>query len=117
MTTSSKQIPHDFHKAALASDWLVFFYFQHGKNKTGPQNREGRKALRVTTWAEVHAALALIEEASPTPSEIERRRVEVEKLEEVGRSPESSPTKQLAQMAAEVRPFMSGGEELARRKL
>ena len=61
---------------------------------------EGRKALQVRTWAEVHVELveplALAEtpvpdvQASPIPGGIERRRVEVEKLEEVGRSPASS---------------------------
>ena len=56
-------------------------------------------------------------DAPPTPGEIERRRAESEKLEEVGRSPESLPTWHLAQMAVEARPSMSGGEELARRKL
>ena len=41
--------------------------------------------------------------------EVERRRVEVRKLEEVGRSLESSPTQPLAQMAIEAGPSMSGG--------
>ena len=43
--------------------------------------------------------------------------VEADKLGEVGRSPELSLTWQLAQMAAEVRPSMLGGKELAQRKL
>ena len=42
---------------------------------------------------------------------------EVEWLGEVGRLPQSLPTRQLAQMAVEARPSMSGGEELARKKL
>ena len=42
---------------------------------------------------------------------------EAEQLEEVGRSPQSSPTWQLAQMAAEARPSMLGREEPARKKL
>ena len=42
---------------------------------------------------------------------------EAEQLEQVGRSPQSLPTRQLAQMAAEVRPSMSGGQEPARKKL
>ena len=41
---------------------------------------------------------------------------EVSRLEEVGQSPSSSPTQQLAQMAAEARPSASG-EEPAQRKL
>ena len=46
-----------------------------------------------------------------------RRIAEAEQLEEVGRSPSSSPTQQLAQMAMEARPSKSGGEELACKKL
>ena len=42
---------------------------------------------------------------------------EVRRLEDVGRSPSSSPTQQLAQMAVEARPSMSSQEEPARRKL
>ena len=42
---------------------------------------------------------------------------ETEKLGEVGRSPESLPTWQLAQMAAEAGPSMLGGEEPAQRKI
>ena len=53
----------------------------------------------------------------PTPGEVERRTVEAEKLGEVGRSWELTPTQQLAQMAVDAGPSMSGEEELARRKL
>ena len=60
---------------------------------------------------------APVEEAPPTPGEIERRKVEAEKLVEMGRSPESFPTQQLAQMAAEAGTSTLGGEEPARRKL
>ena len=42
---------------------------------------------------------------------------EARRLEDVGRSPSSSPTQQLAQMAAEAGPSTSGVEEPARRKL
>ena len=56
-------------------------------------------------------------EAPPTPGEMERRKVEAARSEEVGRLPESSPTQQLDQMAVEARPSMLGGEEPARRKL
>ena len=45
-----------------------------------------------------------------------RRIAEVGQLEGVGRSPLSSPTRQLAQMAAEARPSMLGREETVRRK-
>ena len=49
--------------------------------------------------------------------EIMRHIMEVEQLEGQGRAPLSSPTQQLAQMAAEVGPYMLGREEPARRKL
>ena len=48
--------------------------------------------------------------------EAERWVEEARWLEEVGRSPSSSPTQQLAQMAVEARPSVSG-EEPAKRKL
>ena len=56
-------------------------------------------------------------EQTPTQSKLERRVKEAEKLGEVGRLLELSPTQQLAQMAAEAGPSISGGEETARRKL
>ena len=43
--------------------------------------------------------------------------VEAEQLEGVGRSPSSLPTQQLAQIAVEAGPSMSGKEETVRRKL
>ena len=95
--------------------------------KITPRKGEQGKARWVRAWAEVHAvpgeSPALAEppvptkEAPQTPGEVERRRVEMSKLEELGRSPELSPTQQLAQMAEEATPSMSGGEELARKKL
>ena len=79
------------------------------------------------TWAEVHAAsveppaLAGLPvpdvEAPPTLSEMERRKAEVEKLGELGRSLELSSTQQLVQMAVETRPSASDREEPARSKL
>ena len=53
----------------------------------------------------------------PGAEEIMKRIVEAEQLEEVGRSPLSLPTQQLALIAVEVGPSMSGGKELARKKL
>ena len=51
----------------------------------------------------------------PIPSELERRVEEADRLGEVGRSLESFPTWQLAQMAVEAEPSMSGGgSQLAR---
>ena len=85
--------------------------------KLTPWKGEGRKTLRVRTQTEVHAVPKPVEEAPPTPGEIERRKVGAEKLEKVGRLLESSPTQQLAQVAAEARQSMSGREEPARRKL
>ena len=56
-------------------------------------------------------------EAPPTMGEVERRRIEVRKLEEVGRLLELSPTQQLAQMATEAGLSTLAGEEPARKKL
>ena len=56
-------------------------------------------------------------EQAPTQEELAQWGREAERLGEVGRSPESSLTQQLAQMAVEVGPSTLGGEEPARRKL
>ena len=57
------------------------------------------------------------QETPPDQDEKRRRVAEAEQLEEVGRSPQSLLTNQLAQMATEAGQFMSGGEEPARKKL
>ena len=71
------------------------------RTKITPRKGDKEKTKKVKTRAEVHVEPeppALTEppapdvEAHPTLSEMERRRAEVEKLEEVGRLPESSPT-------------------------
>ena len=49
--------------------------------------------------------------------EAERQVEEARRLEDVGRSQSSLPTQQLAQMAVEAGPSMSGKEEPVRRKL
>ena len=49
--------------------------------------------------------------------EAEKQVEEVRRLEDVGRLPSSLPTQQLAQMAAEAGPSISGQEEPAKRKL
>ena len=109
------------HVAFVKQLWLLIDWFPFtssmARMKMTPQKREGRKTLRVRMWVEVHIALAPAEEAPPTPGEIEGMKVEAEKLEEVGRSPELSPTQQLGQMAAEAGPSTLDGEELNRRKL
>ena len=56
-------------------------------------------------------------ETPPTQNELEKRIEEVEKLGEVGRSPESLPTQPLSQMTAEAMPSTLGREEVARKKL
>ena len=101
--------------------WLLISWFSFtssmARMKLTPQKGDGRKVLRVRTWEEAHAEWAPVEEAPLTPGKIERRKVEAEKLEVVGRLLESLPTQQFAHMAAEARPSMSGGEDPARRKL
>ena len=49
------------------------------------------------------------QEAPGIPGNVKSQRKEGKRLEEVGRSPESSPTRQLAQMAAKVGPSSSTG--------
>ena len=53
-------------------------------------------------------------ETPPDQDEMRRRVAEAEQLEEVGRSPQSLPTQQ---MAAEAGPSTSGGKDPARKKL
>ena len=48
---------------------------------------------------------------------MELREEEVKKLEQVGRSPELSLTRQLAEMAAKMWPSISAGEEPAWKEL
>ena len=124
--TSSKQIPHDFCEATPASDWLVF-HSSMVQTKIMPRKGEEGKTRRVRTWEEIH--IAHVEppapaeppvsdkEGLPTSGEMERRKVEAGKLEEVGRLLESSATQQLAQVTTKAGASMSGGEELARKKL
>ena len=94
---------------------------------------ERKRALQVWSTAEVHAEPqeppALVDSSVPereTPpvqselptwSELEKRVEEAERLGEVGRSLESLPTWQLAQIGVEAGPFISGGEKPVRRKL
>ena len=51
--------------------------------------------IQAQAWAE-----AQVPSSPPSPGELGRRREEAKRLEEVGRSPGSSPTKQLAQIVA-----------------
>ena len=106
---------------------MVGFYSSMAKTKVTPRKGQQRKARKVKTQVEVHVAPteppALAEppvpteKAPPTPGKVERRRVEARKLEKVGRLLESFPTQQLAQMATEAGLSISGGKELARKKL
>ena len=63
------------------------------------------------------APLSPAQETPLGPEEMIKCIAEVEQLEEVGRSPQSLPTQQLAQMATEARPSTLGGEEPAHKKL
>ena len=56
-------------------------------------------------------------EATLIQGEMQQRREEVKKLEWVGRSPESSQMRQLAEMAAKVEPLISAGKEPTWKKL
>ena len=92
--------------------WLVAFSFLHGYNESDFQN--GTKAPGQDPHPDRGPD---IRRGTPSLGEIERWREEARKLEEVGQSLESSSTRQVAQMAAEVGPLMSAGEEPARKKL
>ena len=61
--------------------------------------------------------LPVREEERKQVEEAEKLVEEARRLEDVGRSPSSLPTQQLAQMAVEARPSILGQEEPARRKL
>ena len=103
--------------------WLLIgqfsFKFHMARTKKTLRIGEGKRALQVKwiTTPSTSRPPAPEVEPGPTQSELERTVEEAEKLGEVGSLPESSPTWQLAQMAVEARPSMSGREELARRKL
>ena len=118
---------HDSHEVALASDWLVFFYFQYGKNKDHTKEGGWKEDLKGENTGRGTYCTCRTPSTGRTsstwcggpskPGWDREEGVEAEQLEEVGRSLESSPTWQLAQMAVEAGPSTSGGEELARRKL
>ena len=75
--------------------------------------------MEVQTRTQVHAEAqgppalvhppSLAQKTPLGPEEIMRRIAEAGQLEEVGRLPQLSPTQQLAQMAADAGPVMSGG--------
>ena len=97
------------------------------RTKVTPRKGERGESRWVRTRVEVHTQpqKPSTSVGPPIPThrtpldweEMRRRITEAEQLEEVGRLPESSPTQQLAQMAAETGPSMSGQKEPARRKL
>ena len=69
-----------------------------------------RVGQRKGTQVEAHAPSAL-----PSPDELQRRREEVGRLEEVGRTPRSLLTWQQVQMVAEVGSLVTAGAEPASR--
>ena len=91
-----------------------------------PRKGEKGKSKKVRIRAEIHVPpeeppvlvepSMLDEKDSQTQCEM-KNRVKAEKLEEVGRSLESLPTWQLAQMAVEAGPSTSGRDEPVRKKL
>ena len=86
-----------------------------------PKKREIKTRAHVLAVAQgpsspVHPP-SLAQETPLGEEEIIKDITEVEQWEEVGRSPQSSPTQQLAQMATEAGPSMPGGEKPARKKL
>ena len=82
-----------FKKPATISDWLLF-HSSMARTKVTLRERE-KKGPQLGAHAQ---------STTPSPEELRRRREEVGWLEELGRSPGSSPTQQLAQMVVEVGP-------------
>ena len=128
---NSRWLSHDSYGTVLTSDWLTHFlssklpalqgwksHPERGRerelDRQGPGQRP-KAILRgpLDQWTPPGPAL----ETPPELDEMRRRVAEEEWLEEVGRSPQSLPTQQLAQMATEAGPSTSDGEEPARKKL
>ena len=89
-------------------------------------SREVRRMLAEKGWRPASPVHHPSPARKPSPTREEERKKmeeadrwveEARRLEDVGRSPLSLPTQQLAQMAVEARPSASGEEEPARRKL
>ena len=116
----------DSCEAALASDWLIFFQLPvwHEPRKHQGWGKAKRPFKLEPGWRYIqnkdpqHWQTPSAKSGNPSnPEWIGEKSRGGWELGEVGRLLESSPTQQLAQMAAEVGPSMLGGEELARRKL
>ena len=88
---------HDFKKPITISDWLIL---HSSLAKLNVMLRVGQR--RSPRWRHTHQV------PFPLTDELQRRREEVGRLEELGRSPRSSLTKQLVQMVVEA--GMSGEE-------
>ena len=110
----------------LLLDWFSLSNSSMVRMKVTPRKGGEEQGQRVWTRAHVQVQLAppalvdpppTVLETLPSQEEITKKIEEEEWLGQVGRSPESSPTQQLAQMAAEAGPSMLGGEEPAYKKL
>ena len=120
----------------LSLGWCFLIVLQYGQNeidaKEGGEGWQevGPEVERGVEGPSRERMEAPFSHAPPIPSqslprrEVEKQMEEAEKcveevrrLENVGRSPSSSPTQQLAQMAVEAGPSMLGQEEPVRRKL
>ena len=96
------------------------------RTKVTPKKGKEEHVQKVKTRIQVHTELAPpalvgppvpVQETPPSQEELNKRIEEEEWLEQVGRLPESLPTWQLTQMAAEAGPYMLGGEEPDHKKL
>ena len=140
---NSRWMLHNSHKTEtiLSSDWLTLslsLKFQYGKNEEDTPQGGGQEGCedadvspdvckdggpyQVASTCRSPGPPAMVHPQSPVqeaplgPEEIISRIAEAEWLEEVGRSPQSLPTQQLAQMAVETEPSTLGGEGPARKK-
>ena len=129
MTT--RQISWDWSHAAFLLVNAPYLASSMARTKLTPRKRERGSEKRVLRCKDARKALAEkgrrppspiqhpspAKEASPRREEVEKQVEEARWVEEVGRSPSSSLTQQLAQMAAEAMPSTLGREKPARRRL
>ena len=102
----SKPVQNKYHVTCVKPLQLLIGWFSFNSSmaraKIMPRKGEKVKTQKVKTWAEVYAAPVEPQvpaeppvpyvETPPTLGKVERRKVEAKKLEEVGRSLESSLT-------------------------
>ena len=121
---------HDFYETVLVPDRLIlsFSHLNSRMVRTKVTSNKGKEECvwKVKIRVQAHVELAPpalvdppvpVQETSPSQEELNKRIEEAEWQEQVGRSPELSPTWQMAQMSVEAGPSMLGGDEPAHKML